>query len=104
MHQNEYNAATVAKLGQVGGPKDLSPAQTKLNELKSAQSFSHELFETLEAKLELILAPQDPTGSGTEGCPRAIPPSPICRDLQDRCDDSHTLNRRLQSLIDHLTI
>lgn len=104
MHQNDYNAATVAKLGYASAPKDLSPAQTKLSELKREQGLSQELFSTLESKLELILAPQATTPVGADEFPRPIPPSPICRDLEDRCDDSYTLNRRIQSLIDRLTI
>ena len=103
MHQNDYGTMSMTKLLQEDVAKEASPAQTKLSELRSAQVYSHELFETLEAKLELILSPKSPN-EGAEICPRSIPPSPICRELEDRCDSSHAMNRRIQSLIERLTI
>lgn len=83
--------------------KRSSEVESQLNLQQANIDQLHEVISILEARLAIALRPSPPTG--TDSNDRGVATSsPLCSAIESRTDQIRTAHRRIESLIDCLTI
>lgn len=95
-----------ASASSISPPAAISSTETRLGNLCTSQNVARNLLEDLETSLAPVLSVELNAAPKTavSDQPKAMPPSPLCAELDHRIDAQASLNERVASLIQRLTI
>ena len=92
------------EVGPVGASRPLSPTDAAFNDVQSMQGQISHTIDVLTDRLAVVLGPSQPQPDTKSKAEPAPPASQIVGTILDMADRERYHARRLQDLIDRLTI
>lgn len=103
MYANTHSKPQAEPTRPLGDAQPVSPVQGAVNEVHASNARSHNLLDVLEVALGAVLRPEPETGKAGE-TPAEMPQSPLHAELLQAANAGFAIERRIDRLIQRLTL